>query len=103
LPKSELQENTEVRTSGSAPIQAFAKLPQSFSHLLKELPVVNDSDVSLLCDFLLKVIRMSQIGQITSPTIYEILYPHCRGEILGLLSQALTASESFDAFHARLL
>jgi hypothetical protein len=45
---------------------------------------------------------MSHIGQMIAPTTYEILYPYCMGEVLGLLTQALTARESFDAFHARL-
>jgi hypothetical protein len=36
-------------------------------------------------------------------TIYEILYPHCSGKVLGMLTQALTGSGSFDVFHERLL
>jgi hypothetical protein len=46
---------------------------------------------------------MSQVGHMVAPTIYEIVYPHRRGEVLGLLTQALTASENFDVFHERLL
>jgi hypothetical protein len=46
---------------------------------------------------------MSKVGHIVAPTIYEMLYPYCRGEVLGLLTQALTAGDSFDIFHERLL
>jgi hypothetical protein len=71
--------------------------------MLKEMPQVDGSNVKILCEFLLKAIRLSQVGQFKEPTIYELLYPHCRGEVLILLRQALTEGEKFDSFHARLL
>jgi hypothetical protein len=39
----------------------------------------------------------------TEPTIYEIMYPYCRGELLALVTNAITTMESFGSFHARLL
>jgi hypothetical protein len=81
----------------------YQKLLHPFSNLLKELPVADGSDVNLMCNFLLKVLRMNQVGHMVALMIYEILYLHCRSEVLGLLTQALTASESFDFFHERLL
>jgi hypothetical protein len=35
----------------------YQRLPHALSHLLKELPVVDGADLSLLCDFLLKVLN----------------------------------------------
>jgi hypothetical protein len=74
----------------------YHRLSHPLSHLLKEHPVVNGTDVSLLCDFLLKVLKIRQVGQMTEPTIYEIMYPYCRGEILALVTNAITAMESFE-------
>jgi hypothetical protein len=71
--------------------------------LLKELPVVDGTDVSLLCDFLQKVLKIRQVGQMTEPTIYEIMCPYCRGELLAFVTNAITARERFNFFHARLL
>jgi hypothetical protein len=65
--------------------------------------VVDGTDVSFLCDFLLKVLKIRQVGQITEPTIYEIMYPYCRGELLAVLTNAIAVRESFVSFHARLL
>jgi hypothetical protein len=74
----------------------YQRLPHPLSHLLKELPVVDGTYVSHLCDFLLKVFKIRQVGQMTEPTIYEIMYPYCRGELLALVTNAITARESFD-------
>jgi len=52
----------------------------------------------VLCGFLLKVINICKVGQIS-----ELLYPYCRGELLTCLNQALEEREQFDHFHARLL
>jgi hypothetical protein len=46
---------------------------------------------------------MVQVGQVKFPTIYEILYPFCKGEILVLLVQALAARDGFEILHERLL
>jgi hypothetical protein len=56
-----------------------------------------------LWDFLLKILRIQQFGLFSEPFIYEVLYPYCQGELLILLSNALTTGESFDSLHARLL
>jgi len=58
----------------------YQRLPHLLSHLLKELPVVDSTDVNLLCDFLLKVLKIRQVGQMTDPNIYEIMYPYCCGD-----------------------
>jgi hypothetical protein len=49
------------------------RLPHPLSHLLTEIPVVDDTDVSLLCEFLLKVLKIRQMGQMAEQTIYEII------------------------------
>jgi hypothetical protein len=64
---------------------------------------VDGSDVNVLYDFLLKVIRIVQVGQLTAPTIYELLYPCYSGATLDLFMQAISAKHSFDIFHVRLL
>jgi hypothetical protein len=81
----------------------YQRLPHPLSHLLKELPVADGTDVKLLCDFRLKVIKVRQVGQITEATIYEIMYPYCRSELSALVTNAITARESFEIFHVRLL
>ena len=35
--------------------------------------------------------------------IYKITYPYCRGHLLAIVTNAITATESFEAFHARKL
>jgi hypothetical protein len=65
--------------------------------------VVDGTNVNRLCDFLLQSLRMVQVGQFKVPTIYEILYPFCKREVLVLLEQALSARDSFDTFHEHLL
>ena len=57
----------QVTPSGQGIKQVFTphfyqRLPHPLSHLLKELPVVDGTDVDLLCDFLLKIIKISQVG-----------------------------------------
>jgi hypothetical protein len=41
----------------------YQRLPYPLGHLLKELNVFGDTDVSRLCDFLLKVLKIRQVGQ----------------------------------------
>jgi hypothetical protein len=79
----------------------YQKLPHPFSYLLKEVPVIDGSDVDKLLDFLLKVVCLRQHASIKEPTIYELIYPHCRGECLGVLTQAIAVKESFELFHGR--
>ena len=64
----------QVTPSGQGIQQVFTphfyqRLPHPLSHLLKELPVVDGTDVNLLCDFLLKVIKVRQVGQINDSAI----------------------------------
>jgi len=80
----------------------YQRLPHRLSHLLKELPVVDGNDVDL-CDFLLKVIRIRQVGHMTEATIYEITHPYCRGDLMALVTNAITARDSFENFLDRLL
>jgi len=80
----------------------YQRLPHPLSHLLKELLVVDGTDGNLLCD-LLKVLKVHQVGPMTDLTVYEIMYPYCRGELLAFVTDAITAIESFEIFNARLL
>jgi hypothetical protein len=70
---------------------------------LKDLNVVDGANVNLLCDFLLKVLKIRQVGQMTDSVIYEIVYPYCRGELLAFVTKAITGILSFETFHAELL
>ena len=81
----------------------YQRLPHPLSHLLKELPVVDGTDVKLLCDFLLKVIKLGQVGQMNDSAIYKLLYRNCRGELLGLVTQANDSRETYVDFLARSL
>ena len=81
----------------------YQRLPHPLSHLLKELPIVDGTDVNLLCDFLLKVLKIRQVGQLPDQTIYEVMYPYCRGELLAFMTSTITATENLENFHARLL
>ena len=83
--------------------QEFQKLPNPVSYLLKELPIIDGNDARLLCDFLLKIIHISTLGQIKEPMLFQLLYPYCRGELLACLGQAIASHESFDVLHERLL
>ena len=84
-----------LRQSGSPVFihHFYQSLPHPLSHLPKELPVVNGTDVNLLCDFLLKVLRIRQVGQMADQAIYEITYPYCRSELIALVTNAVTAME----------
>jgi hypothetical protein len=106
--RSVVQDTIQVTTPDLSNTQAFhsslyQKLPHPLGPLLKELTNTDWSSIPHLWDFLLKIIRIRQVGLIEVPTIYELMYPYCRGEALALLTQALVASEPFDAFHARFL
>jgi hypothetical protein len=94
--------------AGSVPVYTFGsniyqKLPHPFCQQIKELPIVDGSDVDKLLEFLLGMIRMNQVGQWREPMIYEVVYPHCRGEVLDLLIKATAARENFEAFHEKIL
>jgi len=73
----------------------YQKLPHPLTHLLKELPQVDDCSVDAPCEFLLKVIHLRQVSNVKDPAIYKILYPHCKGEVLVLLRQALAKEKRF--------
>ena len=80
----------------------YQRLPHPLSHLLKELSVVDGTDVSILCDFLLKVLKIRHVVQMTDQEIYKIMYPYCRYELIALVTNAITAAESFEIFHVRI-
>jgi hypothetical protein len=108
LPAHVAQAATGIPSLGQSANEVFTphfyqRLSHPLSNLLKELPVVDGTDVSLLCDFLLKVLKIRQAGQMTELTIYEIMYPYYRGELLALVTNAVTTMENLDFFHARLL
>jgi hypothetical protein len=64
----------------------YQRLPHPLSHLLKELPAVDGTDINLSCYFLVKVIKIRQVGQMSGSAIYELMYPYCRGELLALVT-----------------
>jgi len=99
---------TQVTPSGQGIKQVFTphfyrRLPHPLSHLLKELPVVDGTDGNLLCDFLLKVIKIIHVGQMNESATYELMYRYCRDELLGLVTQAINTRETFEDFHVRSL
>jgi hypothetical protein len=59
--------------------------------------------VSLLWEFLLKILRIPLVGQLNVTNIYDIIYPYCRGEMFASVMQAFRMKEEFDRFHARIL
>jgi hypothetical protein len=67
----------------------YQNFTNPLSYLVKALPVVDGNDAHVFCEFLLKVINIRKVGQISEPTIYEHLYPCCRGDLLTCLNQAL--------------
>jgi hypothetical protein len=70
---------------------------------VKEFTIIDGSNVHHLCDFLLQILKIRQVGLVEVPTLYELIYTYCKGELLALLTQALMALEPFDSFHARVL
>jgi hypothetical protein len=71
--------------------------------LIKELPVVDGSNIPSLLEFLLKAHTIGEVGCISAPTLNELLYPCCKGELLSCLHQSLTRGDSFDLFHEKAL
>jgi hypothetical protein len=67
----------------------YQRLPHRLSHVLKELPVVDGTDISLLCDLWMKVHTIRQVGQIADRAICEIMYPHCWSELLALVTNVI--------------
>jgi hypothetical protein len=89
LASAELQ-NLQSPSLGTVPVRNWAfssyqKLPHPFCNQLQQLPIVDGSDVELLLDFLLGVVRMNKVAQWSVPMVYEVLYSHCKGEFLNLL------------------
>jgi hypothetical protein len=83
--------------------ELYQKLPHPLGNLIRELPIIDGSQISILWEFLVKVTQLCRRGQFNSPVIYEMLYPYCKAEALELLFQALTQDVPFDTFHARLI
>jgi DNA-directed RNA polymerase subunit N (RpoN/RPB10) len=103
-----IQNNLEVRSSdlsNTVPFTSglFQKLTNPLSLLLREVPVVDGGNINLLLEFLLKAHTIGEVGRITAPTIFEMLYPCCKGELLLCLRQSLVRGDSFDKFHERVL
>jgi hypothetical protein len=81
----------------------FQKLTNPLSTLIKDVPVVEGNNIPSLLQFLLKANTIIEVGRISGPTIYELLYPCCRGELLSCLRQSLARGDSFDQFHEKVL
>ena len=81
----------------------YQRLPHPLSHLLKEIPVLDGTDVNLLFDFLLKVVKIRRVGQMNDSAIHELMYRYCRDELLALVKQAIDTRKNIENFHARSL
>jgi hypothetical protein len=107
MPQQQAQDTAEVRmpsfSSGTVPGSLYQKLPHPLAPLFKNLPVSDGSDIPVLYDLLLQVIKLRQVGLIVEPPLFELLYPCCQGELVVLLTKALTLRETFDFFHERVL
>jgi hypothetical protein len=64
---------------------------------------VDGTKVQQLCDFLLKVLKIKEIGQLSEATTFELIFPHCREELLGAVEQAIRDGKDFEHFPARIL
>jgi hypothetical protein len=108
MQRPEVLETPKVITPSVKGTPAFSsafyqKLPHPLGQLVKEFTVIDGSNVHHQCEFLLQLLKIRQVGLIEVPTIYELMYPYCEGEILALLTQALMASKPFNPLHARVL
>jgi hypothetical protein len=97
-----------VRASGDNMKQVFTpqlyqKLPHPLGNLIKELPVVDGTDVNCLYNFLLKLLKVRQVAQMKDSAMHELMYPYCKGELQCLVTQAISNKENFENFHERLL
>jgi hypothetical protein len=90
-------------SSGAFSSGLFQTLTNPLSVLIKELPIVDGNDIQLLLQFLLKANTIIEVGRIFGPTIYELLYNCCRGELLLCLRHSLAREDSFDQFHEKVL
>jgi len=81
----------------------YQRLPHPLSNLIKELPVVDGTEVNRLYEFLLRVLKVRQVGQMSDSAIYELMYPYCRDELLFLETQAINTKKNFENFYDRLL
>ena len=68
-----------------------------------QLSLERTPDGSLLCDFLLKNLKLRQVSQLPDQAIYEIVYLFCWGELLAFVTNAKTATGNFEIFYARIL
>ena len=98
----------QVTSSGHGMKQVFTphlyqRLSHPLNNLIKELSVVDGTEVKCLYEFLLRVLKVSQVGQMSDSAIYELMYSYCRGELLCLVTQAINAKENFESFHDRVL
>jgi hypothetical protein len=81
----------------------YQKIPNPFGNIIKELPIIDGSQISRLWEFIVKTLRLSKMGQLNSAAIYEVLYPFCKEEVLELLMECVTHRQPFDYFHEQLL
>jgi hypothetical protein len=81
----------------------YQRLPHPLSNLIKELETVDRTKVQQLCDFLLKVLKIKEIGQLSEASTFELIFPRCREELLGAVEQAIRDGKDFEHFFARVL
>ena len=83
--------------------QLYQRLPHLLSNFIKELPVMDGTDINCLYNFLLRLLKVRQVAQMNRSVVYELMYPYCKGELQCLVTQAISNKENFENFHERLL
>jgi hypothetical protein len=91
----------QVDATGQSVTQAFTphlyqRLSHPLCHLIKELNVADGTNADILCAFLLKVIKIREIGKLYDIATYELMFPHCRGELLCAVEQAIRTRQNFE-------
>jgi hypothetical protein len=54
----------------------YQRLPHPLDDLLKEVPVVDGTEVNLVWDFLFKAIHARRVSQTKDQLILQLLYPY---------------------------
>ena len=83
--------------------QLYQRFPHALSSVIKELSVVDGTEVNGLYNFLLRLIKVRQVAQMNDSAMYELMFPYCKGELQCLVTQAISNKENFENFHDRLL
>lgn len=64
----------------------YQRLPHPLSNILNEIPMVDGTNVNLVCEFLLTARKLRQLSQLPDQLILELTYLYCWDNLLALLS-----------------